>query len=73
MHDGLDLIAFQRRLPAESEEMRQTFTAAAAAPHGGHVIIEEQLIYIHNGNRITLYHMILVDASVRMIDILLNS
>lgn len=31
--------------------MRQTFTAAAGAPHGGHVVIKDQLIYTDSGQR----------------------
>lgn len=35
------LVTLHRALPVKADHMRQAFTAAAAAPHGGHVMVKE--------------------------------
>lgn len=35
------LVTLHRAFPTEADYMRQTFTAATAAPHGGHVVVKE--------------------------------
>lgn len=38
------LVALDGTLPVEAGHVRQTFTAAAAAPHGGHVVVKERAV-----------------------------
>lgn len=38
------LVTFHRAFTVEADDMRQAFTAAAAAPHGGHVMVKEWII-----------------------------
>lgn len=40
----IHLITLHRAFPVEANHMRQAFAAAAAAPHGGHVIVKERTV-----------------------------
>lgn len=38
------LVTLHRAFPFEADHMREAFAAAAAAPHGGHVVFEERTV-----------------------------
>lgn len=45
---SVHLVTLNRAFPVEADHMRQAFAAAAAAPHGGHVMVKEwTVIFSH--------------------------
>lgn len=51
VHSCSHLVALHRAFPVEADHMRQAFTAAAAAPHGGHVVVKERTVICRNDTR----------------------
>lgn len=46
------LIALDRTFPVEPSHVRQTIAAAAAAPHGGHVVVKERAVVCSHRDRL---------------------